>query len=89
MDGQTSLPFADAQDRSGVAEEAELVFVSTGAISDTIRGLQMAASLDVDVVHEQFGGADATCDGTFAEWEDAVYDAHLAGTDVELVLTAA
>lgn len=67
------------RDRTGAAEEADLMFIGTGAISATIRGLATAVSFEADVVSESFGGADSTCDGFYSGWENAVYNAHQAG----------
>lgn len=79
MNGQIGGTLAEKRDRTGVAEQTELTFISTGAISDTIRGLQQAVSWASDVVTESFGGGDGVCDGVNAGWESAVYDAHNAG----------
>jgi len=79
MNGQISGTTADKRDRTGVAEQAELTFISTGAISDTIHGLERAVSWDADIVTESFGGGDGVCDGVDAGWEQAVYAAHQAG----------
>lgn len=79
MNGQISGTTAQKRDRTGVAEQTELTFVSTGAISDTIRGLQQAVTWDADVVTESFGGGDGVCDGFNSGWESAVYSAHQAG----------
>jgi hypothetical protein len=83
MNGQISgFTTAQERDRTGVAEQTELTFVSTGAISDTIHGLQAAVNWDADVVTESFGGGDGVCDGFDAGWEAAVYSAYQAGVMV-------
>lgn len=79
------LTFAERVDRSGIAEEAEMLFLTTsGTMLDTIAGLQQAVDSGSDVVSESFGGRDSQCDGDYtvtpnSPWNIAVYNAEQLG----------
>jgi hypothetical protein len=84
MDNQLIVPAGTPdpglyrRQRTAPAEEAHLIFITTGAISDTIRGLQRAVLSKADVVSESFGGV-ATSIPSMQPWFDAVHAAETAG----------
>lgn len=68
-------------DRTGIAEEADLVLIDISPSNAWFaRGLQKAVELSADVAVGTIGGDASPCDGDAGDWDDAIYSAYTANT---------